>query len=511
MKLDANAIFYLLSQEYHDVVGYVFSNSPLFDYPLLYDPGAQMNGHTVLVPDGIRITAKDDLRDVLCVCTGAGSALAASVAGHPVVHIRDDVSLQRIYNSMLESFLRHERFEAQLHAYVESHAGFRPILDACAAAMECACVLIDEHYHLVWQADGRRRRTESAEPLLDDESIELFMASREYRRMRASHRVFAAVNSTDLFLKNVFFNSDMVGTLAIAHNGDVTSARYARFLLNFLAPYVEEMYVRRGSFGTASVDAGKIRSMIQRAFKGEVVGFDELDELLKNSSGRWGEGNAPQPNSNGRYAVLQFARSFTNDTEGEFDYLIERIELAWPRAYCVVVEKGLFALVDLDGPSRDPSIEFMQDVVLFTRDSLVKVGMSRPFSSCSQLVTARLQAMAALEEGSFREPTYWFYRFDDYALQWLISHGRGQSSLELVMHPAILFLRAYDKEHGSNLEGTLREFMRCRYNASEAATRLYIARSTLLNRLERIQEMTNIDLRDFRERIYLGISLELFE
>ena len=67
----------------------------------------------------------------------------------------------------------------------------------------------------------------------------------------------------------------------------------------------------------------------------------------------------------------------------------------------------------------------------------------------------------------------------------------------------------YDEEHGSDLLLTLRTFVECRYNATLASERLFVARSTLLNRLERIEQLVEVDLDDFDSRLYLALSLYL--
>lgn len=518
MKLDANAILHLLAKEYGDVVGWVPSRTQPVDFPMLYDDEAPADGHTLLVADYIMLEKEAPMENVVCVCVAEEAAQSARRAGYPTIYVRS-VTLQNLYNHMLTTFMRHERFEAQLRAYVEAHAGFRPIMDACAQAMGCACALVDKEFRLVWQADGRRDAPKSDEPLLDADAIDLFTGSREYRRLRTSRRVYAAYPTVNLFMKNVFHEGTMVGSVVMAHDGDVQSARYARFLLEYLTPHIEDMYARRGSFGTASVGASRIRSLVAGALEGKAVDYAGLDHLLDEE----GSGG---PEGRNRFAVLRFVRSFTDD-EGDYGYLIERIELTWARAYCAVVDKCLFVLLDLDNAGRGARAQeglvgrskprtqrereaaYLQEVVVFARDSLAKVGMSRRFSSSTQIAAARMQASAALEQGELVDPTYWFYRFEDYALSWLLTHGQQGVPAEYISHPAIPILERYDRQNGSDLLGTLRAFMRCRYNVTKTAGELFVARSTLLNRLERIVELTGLNLDDATERLYVGVSFSL--
>ena len=72
-------------------------------------------------------------------------------------------------------------------------------------------------------------------------------------------------------------------------------------------------------------------------------------------------------------------------------------------------------------------------------------------------------------------------------------------------------LEAYDKEHDAGLLHTLRIFLEenCSYTA--AARALYIHRSTLIYRMERIRELTQVDLTDPGERFLLQMAFYLTE
>lgn len=58
---------------------------------------------------------------------------------------------------------------------------------------------------------------------------------------------------------------------------------------------------------------------------------------------------------------------------------------------------------------------------------------------------------------------------------------------------------------------TLYCYLQCRYNAAMTAKKLFIHRSTFLNRLERISELIQADLEDFRSRLYLSASYYILE
>ena len=68
-------------------------------------------------------------------------------------------------------------------------------------------------------------------------------------------------------------------------------------------------------------------------------------------------------------------------------------------------------------------------------------------------------------------------------------------------------LEAHDREHNSDLVHTLRIFFATNANASETADRLFLHRNSVPYRLERIGELTGLDLKDHLVRLALQLGL----
>jgi DNA-binding PucR family transcriptional regulator len=65
----------------------------------------------------------------------------------------------------------------------------------------------------------------------------------------------------------------------------------------------------------------------------------------------------------------------------------------------------------------------------------------------------------------------------------------------------------HDRERRSDLVRTLRALFASGGNASEAADRMFLHRNSMLYRLERIQKLTGLDLRDGRVALALQLGL----
>lgn len=116
------------------------------------------------------------------------------------------------------------------------------------------------------------------------------------------------------------------------------------------------------------------------------------------------------------------------------------------------------------------------------------------------------EARYALRLGETSGVMQWHFRFEDYALTYILDQAQQEISWEAIAHPAFKKLLVHDEQHGTELLATARCFMECKYNVSRAAQCLHIHRSSMLARLERIKDVAAIDWDDWSERIHLALS-----
>ena len=79
------------------------------------------------------------------------------------------------------------------------------------------------------------------------------------------------------------------------------------------------------------------------------------------------------------------------------------------------------------------------------------------------------------------------------------------------LHPVMPRIRAYDREHGTEYEKTLRTYALCMRAREETAARLNIHKNTLKYRLERIVELFDLPVEDSWTALNLLCSALLLE
>lgn len=97
-----------------------------------------------------------------------------------------------------------------------------------------------------------------------------------------------------------------------------------------------------------------------------------------------------------------------------------------------------------------------------------------------------------------------FYLIDLAAKEFLNEHQGGD--LVLLTHPSIIHLARYDIKHHTNLQEVVFQYLICDRSVSQAAKKLYMHRNTVLNKLNKIAEITEVSMNDEVTRHQLILS-----
>ena len=142
--------------------------------------------------------------------------------------------------------------------------------------------------------------------------------------------------------------------------------------------------------------------------------------------------------------------------------------------------------------------------------ALVAAGISRPAAGMSNLREAYREAKDAVviaHELSDRDSTTFYGDLKLYQLL-LALKERNLEHLQQFYTDALGPLVAHDKRKQSDLIRTLSGFFAANGNLAKAAQELDVHRNTLVYRLERIAELTKLNLDDSDNRLILHLALK---
>ena len=100
--------------------------------------------------------------------------------------------------------------------------------------------------------------------------------------------------------------------------------------------------------------------------------------------------------------------------------------------------------------------------------------------------------------------------FDSVRFDNLLNLYRTQPYPPEYLHPAVLQLAAYDRQHGTEYLITLEALLHSQHNQMLAARALHIHRTTLIYRLQKMSEMTGLRLDDAQDMLFAHFSLCIY-
>ena len=77
--------------------------------------------------------------------------------------------------------------------------------------------------------------------------------------------------------------------------------------------------------------------------------------------------------------------------------------------------------------------------------------------------------------------------------------------------PVITQIQQYDLAYSTDFSDTLKEYVNNLCNASAAADALHIHRNSLMYRINKIEEITDVSLKDYQTFLHLIVSFYMLE
>ncbi len=139
----------------------------------------------------------------------------------------------------------------------------------------------------------------------------------------------------------------------------------------------------------------------------------------------------------------------------------------------------------------------------------VSIGVGMLYPDLLSIPRAYREAQHAVKIGRALSGTHSITSFSELGIyRMLLQFAESRNPNEFFCE-ALERLLEYDQQADKELVKTLRAFLECNGNLTETSDRLFIHRNTLKYRLERIRDITQIDLDDSENRLMLHLGLKM--
>lgn len=195
---------------------------------------------------------------------------------------------------------------------------------------------------------------------------------------------------------------------------------------------------------------------------------------------------------------------------GSISNACQRLEDGIHGSCAVKDEEHIFFIVNLAQAeqNRDTATSVIAGLL---REFLFKAGISMEFHDFYRLPYYYRQAHIALTLGQQYDDTLWSYRFENYMLHYITEQSTRELDAEALCPAGLLKLLRYDRKKGRSYAATLRIFLENNMNTASTIRKIHMQRATFLYQLNKIQELTGLNLQNPETRLLLLIAYQLLD
>lgn len=468
------------------------------------------NGESQLIPERVYIGFATELNalqkavpaDTLLLCIGDSPHLCA-LSYDNVCYFPADVSLNALFNTVQSVFDFYDHWESVLQNSVSGKEPLANLLNASFEVFHNPIFVNASDFFLVAYSniiENSKSMELLTDPIQSYETMSTLKLDPFFNQARTFTDVFTLPDYLTGYRElciNLFEHKSFAYRIRIPEILEPIPDGYEA-LLRYLAEYIQ-LALRQTDLGE-SHRSFSLESLLIAALDREPASFARIERGFSDFG--W--------NPKGHYCFWCIQPAAADRENQTLHFICDYFEKLIEGAYAFIYQNMIAVLVNLDrfSGSRDEAVD---RVLLFLRDSYLKTGVSTEFEGVLDLANNYAQARQALELGEKYRPERWLHRFEEYALDYVVERCAGGLPVELICAPAIFTLRRHDQTHGTEYLRTLRLYLDNSLNAVQTARELYIHRSTFLYRLEKISEMTGIDLADKDTRLYLTFSFRMLD
>ena len=195
-------------------------------------------------------------------------------------------------------------------------------------------------------------------------------------------------------------------------------------------------------------------------------------------------------------------------------YICGAFESEFPGSFAFPKENVIVCFLDVSGFTDKKGSYYSNlngKLKKFLMETSGIAGISNGFSELSGARIAYAQAEAAIENGMVTNPETVLFYFQSYALISMVINAVGNLPAEAYFSEQLQNLIKHDKTGPISYLDTLRVFLRNSMSYSQTAEELYIHRSTVVDRISRIERELDVNLKDPDTRLQLEIILKAME
>jgi len=505
MKLSADIIFEQLMKRGLAIEWLGRSSKGLaFKSFLFYEEGMTTENNQIYLATANKLPAiPPKEQDVLFIYVGQVLPKAWHKPDCDMFFIRGPITLTHLFNLLQTIFTFYSEWDDTLRHMLENDANIDQML-LCGSEMLDNPIYVSNKNMEILSASGYSNDQVPHWFLFKDGNIPIEHLSRiikqhkKYRDMRTpflhdddGHELIYSIN--------IFSNNELKACVSLSSlKHPISEADYSLF--RHYVQYIEKALHRQQRISHTSFLSIKVclHALLDGADIEEVQLLSALNEI-------------PFIHNDSRLTWLCFVIA-TNGSDHlvVHEYIVSNLLELIPDCICFAYGESVILLMQL--ADDDTPVQTVIDKInpAFS-DAGFEIGISDRFKNIRDIRVAYDKACYAIKLAQLAGRKEEAHFFSNYALAYLMLHSKGIFKLKDILPSSILKLMDHDENSKVSYVNTLWCYLRNQRNIAQTARELFLHRSTLIQRLERIFKMLNTRLETSDENLYYSILLRLLE
>lgn len=501
MKLSTAYLYEELKKKFiiRDFAG--ISGDDGFMRPFFYDAAyAEKEGH-VAVLDGTQIKGKALVTDTFWVICGGFQGSGTLPEHYVWIELGGNENTLGIFNYIQCIFERCSQWQEEMNILCRNGGSIEELLKISAKFIGNPMMVMGLDFSLDGEI-GMEQLPEKARLYTADginvEYMNALMQDEEYQKM-------VEIETPVMFpayitgFRSMNLNLKVEGK--IKHRLVVTEWNHSiqsgeGCLLRELAVYLESILTHEQ--GKNQTD--NLKQVFEKILTDRTADYMEISQSL--SALGWGNVH--------RYLCLVLQITYLDQKNLTTKAICQYIKRQFPESTSFQYNGEIVTFFNLTKLKLDGE-QVSGKLTYFIRDSYLKAGYSRTVEGHMNLRRQYIQARTALDVGSRKRPYIWIHHFNQVVLPYILEQCTRKLPGQMLCHENLIELQKTDEVHGTEYMETLQAYLDENMNATLAARRLFIHRSTFLYRLEKIKSILQSELENPDEVFYLNLSFRLLE
>lgn len=415
-----------------------------------------------------------------------------------LLRIRENKDLFHIANLIQDIFDRYDAWDERLQEILDTTASIREMVEASYGIFENPLFVLDSDFGILGQAGFGKEAFPQQAQRLGDKSLDFPLLGQflEERDLSIYEKKPILLNILDksTLSTNLYYKEEYIGSLTIDYqlrhhrSSDITLSKY----------FAQKLVKALRKVSAASSNKRKLqRQALQDLVEGLPAGLNHHRAL-----------ESADPDKQYVCAKIKLDSRLEQLPVG---YLYNELETIFPHCMTFEYDASVIGIISIDY-LQDESGRYQEKLrglfQPFIHSVNMKVGVSDAFQNLLEVRMYYHQASAALENGNFLYPNQQYYIFQNFALTELIMNAVGDLPIEMYYSDGMRRLMQHDADAPVSYIDTLRVYLDQNMSIGKTAALLYVHRSTLLERIDRIKRELGTDLKDLDERLRIQILLK---